>query len=97
NIVSPKVVGERVGLHPVWLIFAMFASGYLFGFIGLLIAVPLGAAIAVVLRFALRQYSASCLYTGDKPRRCLLTRTNSLLHCVMQNILLSCTSCAYRQ
>ena len=68
NIVSPKFVGERVGLHPVWLIFAMFAFGYLFGFVGLLIAVPLGAAIAVVLRFALRQYFASSLYTGDKPR-----------------------------
>ena len=67
NIVSPKFVGERVGLHPVWLIFAMFAFGYLFGFVGLLIAVPLGAAIAVLLRFALRQYFASPLYTGDKP------------------------------
>jgi len=68
NIVSPKFVGERVGLHPVWLIFAMFAFGYLFGFVGLLIAVPLGAAIAVLLRFALRQYFASPVYTGNKPR-----------------------------
>src|SRR5215472_2426474 len=67
NIVSPKFVGERVGLHPVWLIFAMFAFGYLFGFVGLLIAVPLGAAIAVLLRFALRQYFTSPFYTGDKP------------------------------
>jgi predicted PurR-regulated permease PerM len=67
NIVSPKFVGERVGLHPVWLIFAMFAFGYLFGFVGLLIAVPLGAAIAVLLRFGLRQYFASPLFTGDKP------------------------------
>jgi len=67
NIVSPKFVGERVGLHPVWLIFAMFAFGYLFGFVGLLIAVPLGAAIVVLLRFALRQYFASPFYTGDKP------------------------------
>jgi predicted PurR-regulated permease PerM len=67
NVVSPKFVGERVGLHPVWLIFAMFAFGYLFGFVGLLIAVPLGAAIAVLLRFWLRQYFASPLYTGDKP------------------------------
>ena len=67
NVVSPKFVGERVGLHPVWLIFAMFAFGYLFGFVGLLIAVPLGAAIAVLLRFGLRQYFASHLYTGDKP------------------------------
>jgi len=67
NIVSPKFVGERVGLHPVWLIFAMFAFGYLFGFVGLLVAVPLGAAIAVLLRFGLRQYFASPLYRGDKP------------------------------
>jgi predicted PurR-regulated permease PerM len=68
NIVSPKFVGERVGLHPVWLIFAMFAFGYLFGFVGLLIAVPLGAAIAVLLRFGLRQYFASPIYMGDKPK-----------------------------
>ena len=68
NIISPKFVGERVGLHPVWLIFAMFAFGYLFGFVGLLIAVPLGAAIGVLLRFGLRQYFASPIYTGDNPK-----------------------------
>jgi predicted PurR-regulated permease PerM len=67
NIISPKLVGERVGLHPLWMIFAMFAFGYLFGFVGLLIAVPLAAAIAVLFRFALRQYLASPLYTGEKP------------------------------
>jgi predicted PurR-regulated permease PerM len=67
NVVSPKLVGERVGLHPVWMIFAMFAFGYLFGFVGLLVAVPLAAAIAVLSRFALRQYLASSLYTGEKP------------------------------
>jgi predicted PurR-regulated permease PerM len=54
-------------LHPVWMIFAMFAFGYLFGFVGLLVAVPLAAALAVLLRFALRQYFASPLYTGEKP------------------------------
>jgi predicted PurR-regulated permease PerM len=67
NIVTPKFVGERVGLHPVWLIFAMFAFGYLFGFVGLLVAVPLAAAIAVLLRFGMRRYFASSLYTGEKP------------------------------
>jgi predicted PurR-regulated permease PerM len=67
NVVTPKFVGERVGLHPVWLIFAMFAFSYLFGFVGLLVAVPLAAAIAVLLRFAMRQYFASSLYTGEKP------------------------------
>jgi predicted PurR-regulated permease PerM len=67
NIITPKFVGERVGLHPVWLIFAMFAFGYLFGFVGLLVAVPLAAAIAVLLRFGMRRYFASSLYTGEKP------------------------------
>src|SRR5712692_566030 len=67
NIVSPKFVGERVGLHPVWMIFAMFAFGYLFGFVGLLLAVPLAAAIAVLFHFGMRQYLASPFYTGEKP------------------------------
>src|SRR5262249_4824713 len=67
NVVSPKFVGERVGLHPVWLIFAMFAFGYLFGFVGLLVAVPLGAAIAVLLRFGLLKFFATPLYPGAKP------------------------------
>jgi predicted PurR-regulated permease PerM len=67
NIVSPKLVGERVGLHPLWMIFAMFAFGYLFGFVGLLLAVPLAAAVAVLLRFGLHQYLASPLYKGEKP------------------------------
>lgn len=67
NIVSPKFVGERVGLHPLWMIFAMFAFGYLFGFVGLLLAVPLAAAMAVLFRFGLKQYLASPLYTGETP------------------------------
>ena len=67
NIVSPKFVGQRVGLHPLWMIFAMFAFGYLFGFVGLLLAVPLAAAIAVLFRYALRRYLASPFYTGEKP------------------------------
>ncbi len=67
NVIAPKLVGERVGLHPVWMIFAMFAFGYWFGFVGLLIAVPLAAAIAVLFRFGVRQYLASALYSGEKP------------------------------
>jgi predicted PurR-regulated permease PerM len=57
---------DNVGLHPVWLIFAMFAFGYLLGFVGLLIAVPLAAAIAVLCRFGLRRYMASPIYQGDE-------------------------------
>jgi predicted PurR-regulated permease PerM len=67
NFLQPKLVGNRVGLHPVWLIFALFAFGYLLGFVGLLLAVPLAAAIGVLMRFALRQYLASPLYTGVEP------------------------------
>jgi len=67
NVLSPKLVGESVGLHPVWLIFALLACGYLFGFVGLLLAVPLAAAAGVLTRFALRRYRASPFYTGTGP------------------------------
>jgi predicted PurR-regulated permease PerM len=66
-ILQPKLVGESVGLHPVWLMFALFAFGYLFGFVGLLLAVPLAAAMGVLIRFGLKQYMASALYTGGPP------------------------------
>ena len=64
NVLSPKLVGESVGLHPVWLIFALLAFGYLFGFVGLLVAVPMAATIGVLARFALNRYRQSSLYTG---------------------------------
>ena len=64
NFLSPKLVGDRVGLHPVWLMFALFAFGYVFGFVGLLLAVPLAAATGVLSRFALDKYLASPLYQG---------------------------------
>jgi predicted PurR-regulated permease PerM len=67
NVLSPKLVGHSVGLHPVWLMFALFAFGYLFGFVGLLLAVPLAAAAGVLIRFALQRYRASPLYTGGRP------------------------------
>jgi predicted PurR-regulated permease PerM len=64
-ILQPKLVGESIGLHPVWLMFALFAFGYLFGFVGMLLAVPLAAAIGVIVRFALGRYLESPLYTGE--------------------------------
>ncbi len=64
NILSPKLVGQSVGLHPVWLIFALLAFGSLFGFTGLIVAVPMAAATGVILRFAVRRYRGSPLYTG---------------------------------
>jgi predicted PurR-regulated permease PerM len=65
NVLAPKLVGQSVGLHPVWLIFALLAFGYLFGFVGLLVAVPLAATIGVLVRFALQRYRESSLYTGE--------------------------------
>ncbi|WP_417671856.1 AI-2E family transporter [Roseibium sp.] len=64
NILQPKLVGGSTGLHPVTLMFALFAFGSLFGFVGMLIAVPAAAMIGVLARFALRQYLASPLYKG---------------------------------
>jgi predicted PurR-regulated permease PerM len=64
-VLQPKLVGGSVGLHPVWLMFALVAFGSLLGFVGLLIAVPLAAAIGVLLRFAIRRYQASPFYTGE--------------------------------
>lgn len=64
NVLQPKLVGGRVGLHPVWLIFALFAFGYLFGFAGMLIAVPASAAVGVLVRFFVRRYRESRIYQG---------------------------------
>ena len=64
NILQPKMVGDSVGLHPVWLMFALFAFGYLFGFTGMLVAVPAAAAVGVVVRFMIKWYLRSDLYSG---------------------------------
>ena len=62
GFLSPNIVGSKIGLHPVWLIFALFVFSYLFGFVGVLVAVPVAAAIGVLVRFALRVYLNSSLY-----------------------------------
>lgn len=64
NVLTPKVVGDKVGLHPVWMIFALLAGGSLFGFVGVLLAVPVAAVIGVLTRFALGQYLQSPYYRG---------------------------------
>ncbi|MFD0857696.1 AI-2E family transporter [Roseovarius aquimarinus] len=65
NVLTPKLVGSSIGLHPVWLIFALSVFGALFGFVGMLIAVPVAAAIGVLARFAIGQYKHSQLYRGS--------------------------------
>lgn len=64
NFLTPKLVGESVGLHPVWLLFALSAFGTLFGFVGMLVAVPVAAAIGVVVRFLYTFYEEGRLYQG---------------------------------
>jgi predicted PurR-regulated permease PerM len=61
---SPRFVGGKIGLHPVWLIFALFVFSYLFGLVGTLVAVPLAAAIGVLARFAVHVYLGSSVYKG---------------------------------
>jgi predicted PurR-regulated permease PerM len=63
---TPKLVGEKVGLHPVWIIFGMLAGGALFGFVGVLLAVPVTAVIGVLIRFATERYLQSSYYKGGR-------------------------------
>jgi predicted PurR-regulated permease PerM len=63
-VLLPRLVGDRVGLHPLWVIFGLFAGGALFGFVGMLIAVPACAVIGVLARFAIGRYKGSTLYLG---------------------------------
>lgn len=69
GFLSPSIVGSKIGLHPVWLIFALFVFSYLFGFVGVLVAVPVAAAIGVLVRFALNVYLGSSLYNEGLPPR----------------------------
>jgi predicted PurR-regulated permease PerM len=64
NFVTPKLVGDKVNLHAVWVIFALLAGGALFGFVGLLLAIPAAAAIGVLVRFCLSRYMRSGAYLG---------------------------------
>jgi predicted PurR-regulated permease PerM len=66
-LLSPRIVGPRVGLHPVWLIFSVLAFGSMLGLVGVLVAVPVAAAIAVLVRFALGLYLESPIYRGHEP------------------------------
>lgn len=61
-VLTPKLVGHRVGLHPVWILFALITGIKLMGFLGILIAVPVAAVLGVLIRFLVRQYRSSPLY-----------------------------------
>lgn len=76
NILQPRLVGSSVGLHPVWLMFALFAFGALFGFVGMLIAVPTAAVIGVLVRFGLERYLDSDLYQGKSKQLAISAAEN---------------------
>jgi predicted PurR-regulated permease PerM len=65
-VLTPLLVGDRIGLHPVAVIFAVLAGGQLFGFVGILLALPVAAVLAVMLRHAHLQYRASSMF-NDGP------------------------------
>lgn len=65
-LITPKIVGERVGLHPVWIVFALMAGAQLMGFTGVLIAVPTAAVTGVLIRYALKTYKSSAFYGASR-------------------------------
>ncbi len=67
-VLTPRIVGDRIGLHPVAVIFAIMAGGQLFGFVGMLLALPVAAVGNVLLRFARERYTQSRLYAGGQPQ-----------------------------
>ena len=69
NFLTPKLVGDKVGLHAVWVMFALLAGGAVFGLLGVMLAVPVAAVIGVLVRYGLRQYLDSRLYDhGSHPQ-----------------------------
>ncbi|WMJ68136.1 AI-2E family transporter [Stenotrophomonas sp. 24(2023)] len=65
-VLTPRIVGDKIGLHPVAVIFAVMAGGQLFGFLGMLLALPVAAVSNVLLRYAHQRYRQSDLYVGEK-------------------------------
>lgn len=66
NILTPKLLGKNVGMHPLWILFAIMAGGSLLGLVGMFVAVPLAASIGVLLGFAIERYKESSYYGADK-------------------------------
>lgn len=68
NFLTPKLVGDRINLHPIWVMFALFAGVTLFGFVGLIFAVPMAAVVGVLIRFSLSRYRRSAFYDPRQPQ-----------------------------
>ncbi len=65
TVIGPRIVGESVGLHPVWVILALAVAGFFAGFVGLLMAIPLAVLVKLLLRMALARYESSQLFRGS--------------------------------
>lgn len=76
-LLTPKLVGERIGLHPMAVIFAVMAGGVLFGFLGMLLALPVAAVMNVMLHFAVERYRLSKTYVGEGPELVLSAEPGS--------------------
>src|SRR5690606_32567853 len=69
NVLYPKLVGSTININPVWMMFALLALGAIFGFVGLLLAVPMAAIASVLVRYGVRKYKESPLYLGPKDNK----------------------------
>ncbi|NCO02613.1 MAG: AI-2E family transporter [Alphaproteobacteria bacterium] len=76
NILTPKLVGDSVGLHPVWVLFALLAGGSLFGIVGMLLGVPVAAVVGVLLSFSITEYKKSTLYAAKTPAKTVTKKTS---------------------
>jgi predicted PurR-regulated permease PerM len=76
-VLTPRIVGDKIGLHPVAVIFAVMAGGQLFGFLGMLLALPVAAVANVLLRYAHSRYTESELYAGERGPEIVLTSSTT--------------------
>jgi predicted PurR-regulated permease PerM len=79
-VLVPKLVGDKIGLHPVAVIFAVLAGGYLFGFLGVLLALPAASVIMVLLRYLIERYRMSELYNEAGPEDPVVAEVEVAVH-----------------
>lgn len=78
NFLTPKLVGDSVGLHPLWVMFALLAGGSLFGIVGMLLAVPVAAVIGVLAGFAIERYKESPFYQKPEEESLIILDENDI-------------------
>jgi putative permease len=66
SLITPKIIGDSIGINPIWIVFAVLVLGYLIGPIGMLVAIPIAGIISVILKYATQDYKDSALYKKKK-------------------------------